>query len=123
MLEPGLRRLLDEAINTSTKLAIVLLYANQRLVSATPAQISQRLCRDIWSVEEALDELAEDGILQCHSGLYTYRPASRWAESLRRLFATYDEPLRRQEIMRVVSDLDSYAPYRSMINNRIVSVF
>lgn len=123
MLDPGVRRLLEEAINTSTKLAIVLLYTGQQVVAATPAQISQRLCRDIWSVEEALDELVQDGVLLRSGNLCAYRPAPKWTDSMRRLLATYDEPLRRQEIVRLVSDLDRYAPYRGMLTRRIVPVF
>ena len=120
MLDSSLRRLLEEAINTSTKLAIVLLYAGQPRLATTPQQMSQRICRDIWSVEQALQELAEDGILQCERGEYRYRPAARWSEALAQFVTTYDEPLRRQEIVHLVDELDRYAPYRDDLNNRRV---
>jgi hypothetical protein len=122
MLDHSLRHLLEEAINTSTKLTIVLLFASNKNLSATPAQVSLRLCRDIWSVEEALIELAEAGILAETGGVYRYRPVHSWTDSLGRLLTTYDEPLRRQEIVRVVGDLDRYAPYRHLLNSRIVPV-
>src|SRR5688500_3987810 len=99
MLDASLRRLLEEVVNTSTKLAIVLLYAEHERLSATPSQILQRVCRDIWSVEKALRELAADGILVAQDGQYRYRPAPQWREALTRLLSAYDEPFRRQEIM------------------------
>ena len=124
MLESNLRRLLEEAVNTSLKLAIVMLYAEpKQRFSGTAVQISTRLCRDIWSVENALLELTEDGILAQVDGKFHYKPVPEWREALARLFTTYDEPLRRQEIMRVVSELDSYAPYREVFKDRIVTVF
>ena len=123
MLDSSLQRLLEEAVNTSTKLAIVLLYTEQRRSSATPQQISQQICRDIWSVEEALQELVEDGILVYEGSQYHYRPVPEWSESLARLVTTYDDPLRRQEIVRVVHELDSYAPYRHVLKQRKVVVF
>ena len=123
MLESNLRRLLEEAVNTSTKLAIVLLYVDRPSVAATPREISQRLCRDIWSVEEALQELAEDGILMHQGGRYHYRPAPEWSADLERFVAAYNEPLHRLEIMRVVADLDRYAPYRDVLKHRKVVVY
>lgn len=123
MLETALRRLLEEAVNTSLKLAIVMLYAEPKQhFSGTALQISTRLCRDIWSVENALRELVDDGILDQVDGNVYFRPCPEWRDALARLFTTYDEPLRRQEIMRVISDLDSYAPYRDVFKSRTVTV-
>ena len=122
MLDSILQRLLEEAVNTSTKLAIVLLYAERPDLSATPAQISQRLYDDIGSVETALHELAEDGILDLRGGQYCYRPAAEWWEGLGRLISAYNAPLQRLEIMRVVDELDRYAPYRSVLRSRSVQV-
>ena len=123
MLDSSLRRLLEEAVNTSTKLAIVLLYTGRPSSAATPQEISQRICRDIWSVEEALQELAEDGILVHQDGRYHYRPLPAWSADLVRLVTAYDEPLHRLEIMRVVADLDRYAPYRDVLKHRKVVVY
>jgi hypothetical protein len=122
MLDSSLRRLLEEAVNTSTKLTIVLLYTGQLRFAATPQAISQRLCQDIWSVEEALRELAGDGILMYDGDQYHYCPGPEWSAALARLVTTYDEPLHRQEMMRVVSDLDRYAPYRDFLEHRKVVV-
>ena len=122
MLDPCLRRLLEEAVNTSCKLTLVMLYAEQPDISATPEQISQRLCRDVWSVEQALRELEDDGILVCCKEEYRYLPTGEHGAELAQLLDAYDEPLRRQEIMRIVDDLDRYAPYREMLEHQAVTI-
>jgi hypothetical protein len=117
MLETEIRTLLEEAVNTSCKLAIVMVYAphRHRHLASTPSQMSQRLCRDIWSIEEAMQELAQDGILAHTNEHYQLRPSTTYHEAVARLIAVYDEPLRRQEIFQLVGELDSYAPYRKLL--------
>lgn len=120
MLEADIRKLLEEAVNTSCKLAIVMVYAqhlHQKLMN-TPAQMSQRLCRDIWSIEEAMGELAQDDILSSSDGSYLFCPSIKYRDALSRMITVYDEPLRRQEIMQLVGELDSYAPYRNLLKRR-----
>ena len=123
MLDHSLRPLLDEAVNTSLKLAIVLLFADQDRLSATPKEVSKRVCRDIWSVEAALRELADDDILLSCDGRYLYAPAPQWHAGLAALLSVYDDPLLRLEIMRVVGELDRYAPYRDVLDNPGVTIF
>ena len=122
MLETGIRRLLEDAVNTSCKLAIVMVYAQQGGMSATPAQMSERLCRDVWSMETAMQELAEDGILAEDDGQYRLCPSPRHRERLARLISVYDEPMYRQEIVELLGDLDRYAPYRELMKNRVTIV-
>jgi len=122
MLETGIRRLLEDAVNTSCKLAIVMVYAQQAGMSATPGQMSQRLCRDIWSMETAMQELAEDGVLEERDGRYRLCPSPRHREALARLISVYDEPVYRQEIVGLVGDLDRYAPYREIMKNQVTIV-
>ena len=122
MLDASLRRLLEEAVNSSTKLAIVLLLAERKELAATAPEISRRVCRDIWSVETALREIADDGIIACADGQFAYRPTQTWRDALDRLLAVYDEPLLRQEIVSIVGELDRYAPYREALNNRRVTI-
>jgi hypothetical protein len=116
MLETGIGRLLEDAVNTSRKLAIVMVYAQHANLSASPGQMSQRLYQDIWSVEEAMQELAADGILGETNGIYRLSPTGARREALARLIAAYNDPMRRQEIVRLVGELDSYAPYRKLLN-------
>ncbi len=123
MLDCSLNRLLEEVVNGSTKLAIVLLYTERAGLSATAESIAQRLTRDVGSVETALRELADDGILELCHGQYCYHPAPEWREGLAQLMTAYDEPLYRLEIMRIVNDLDLYAPYRRALHSRSVQVF
>ena len=122
MLETGIRRLLEDAVNTSCKLAIVMVYAQQAGMSTTPGQMSQRLCRDIWSMETAMQELAEDGVLDERDGRYRLCPAPRHREALVQLLTVYDEPVYRQEIVQLVGDLDRYAPYRELMKNQVTIV-
>ena len=122
MVEADLQRLLEDAVNTSCKLAIVMQYAEHADLSATPTQVSQRLCRDIGSIEQALDELAHDGILTGSGHEYQYGPNPRRRHQLRLLIAAYDEPLCRQEIMSIVADLDRYAPYRDIFKRQRVEI-
>ncbi len=123
MLDSSIHRLLEELINSSTKLTIVMLYAGERTLSATASEVARRLWSNIWSVGPALDELAAGGILAIDNGKYRLDPIPERRDGLRRLIALYDEPVHRQEIMRVVAELDRYAPYREMLKGQTVSVF
>ncbi len=123
MLDSSIHRLLEEVINSSTKLTIVMLYAGEKTLNATVAEIARRLWSNTWSVGPALEELAADGVLAVDNGKYRLDPAVERRDILRRLLALYDEPLRRQEIMRVVAELDRYAPYREVLNSQTVNVF
>lgn len=112
MLDERVQAVLEEAVNTSTKLAIVLMFAEQPNLIATSSQLQQRVCRDIWSVKQALDELVEAGVLRVCGGSYGIMPGIHRALTL--LLRAYDEPLGRQEIIRTVADLESYAPFRDI---------
>jgi hypothetical protein len=122
MLECSLRKLLEEVVNTSTKLTIVLLYANYHGLAEKSDQIARRVYRDVHSVENALSELAQDGILAFADGRYRLDPEPMWREPLQRLLKAYDEPLHRQELMAFVSELDRYAPYRNLTTSHAVLV-
>lgn len=123
MLDSSIHRLLEEHINSSTKLTIVMLYAGEKSLNATVPEVSRRLWSNIWSVGPALEELAADGVLVVEDGRYRLDPAPERRDTLRRLLALYDEPMHRQEIMHVVAELDRYAPYREMLNSQTVTVF
>jgi hypothetical protein len=122
MVENALGRLLEDAVNSSCKLAIVMLFAEDAGLAANEHQLSRRLCRDIWSVEQALSELVGDGVLINLDGLYRFQPDLKHAEGLRQLLRVYDEPVGRQEVVRIVSDLDRYAPYREMLKRQRVEI-
>jgi hypothetical protein len=113
MLDPQVTQLLDKGINTSCKLATMLRFADQREFHATAPLIASRICRDIWSVQSALDELVEDGLLIQHDHQYSLVPSVELRKRLLLLRETYESPLQRLELQRLLRDLERYAPYRN----------
>ena len=115
MIDSAIQRLLEQAIDSSIKLHMLLMYYENPRFEGTASQIAERLYRDIWSTREALSELAQDGIL-CAVGSsdprYCYRPISELRESIFRLVQSYNEPLERDQLQRALREVASYAPYR-----------
>ncbi len=122
MLDSLVLRLLEHAVNTSCKLAIVLLYAEHERLAATPQQLATRLGRDPWSVETSVRELVADGILVMHEARACYEPLSEWREAIRLLQNTYDDAYRREQIVTIVRDLDRYVPYREQLRTFEITV-
>lgn len=117
MVDPMVQRLLEQAIDTPVKLHLLLLFHENPRLEATARVIADRVCRDIWSVSQALHELADDGIMMraaIVSGepLYRYVPSTEHVEPIRRLICGYDDPLERDKLQRKIRDLAAYAPYR-----------
>lgn len=113
MLDPLLLQLLEQAVNTTCKLALVLLYAEHDRFAASPQQLAMRLGRDPYTIEADACELASDGILHYEGGTVTFGPAPHWHRAVQLLRAGYDDPYQRDAIMSMVRELESYAPYRS----------
>lgn len=112
MLDPQVTQLLETAVNTSCKLAIVLRYADQPSLCATPNEIAARICRDPWSVQQALRELAEDGVITPRDGRFACAPSTELRSQLAALQSLYADPLQRDELHLLIRDLERYAPYR-----------
>ena len=112
MLAPQVTQLLERAVNTSCKLAIVLTFLDHSSLNATSSEIAARLCRDIWSVETALNELAEDGILTLRDKRFSCATCADRRAELNALRKTYEHPLLRNEVQSLLRDLERYAPYR-----------
>jgi hypothetical protein len=116
MIDPTILRLLEQAIDTPTKLQLLLLYHENPSLEATAVQIAQRTFRDVWSVDEALHELANDGVLYAAPGrdvpAYCYRPTPERQDAIRRLILSYNEPLERDVLQRALREVASDAPYR-----------
>jgi hypothetical protein len=115
MVDPLVQRLLEHAIDTPVKLHLLLLFKENSQLDATAATIADRVCRDIWSVTQALQELCEDGILcgSCHGETqYRYAPDEHLTEPIGRLISSYNDPLERDDLQRAIRDLAIYAPYR-----------
>lgn len=118
MLDPQVTHLLETAINTSCKLAIMLKFHEQSTLSITSSQLAARVCRDIWSVEAALEELTEDGMLNHRDGRYVCCACAKLAGQLQLLSETYAHPLLRNELQQRLRDLERYAPYRKELPRR-----
>lgn len=118
MIDPNVQHLLENAIDSTVKLHIVLIFHEHPQLEVTPSYMVERCCRDIWSVAQALHELAEDGVLQAIPGgkdtepHYWYAPRSDYLEPIRHLILEYDDPLAREKLYRSLRDLAPYAAFR-----------
>lgn len=118
MLDPQVTHLLETAVNTSCKLAIMLKFLDQPSLSITASEMAARVCRDIWSVEAALQELTEDGMLSRRDTHYVCYACVELAAQLQLLNDTYAHPLQRNELHHLLRDLERYAPYRKELPHR-----
>ncbi len=122
MLDPRIVQLLEDVVNTSCKLALVLLYAEHSRFVVTPQQLALRLSRDPWSVDTAVRELARDGIVDVCDGLVIYHPQLKWVAGLQELHIAYDDPYHRDTINNLTRDLQRYAPYREELGTQQITV-
>jgi hypothetical protein len=120
MLDPQVTQLLVNGIDTSCKLAIMLRFAESSGLAATPHELAARICRDMWSVQQALDELVEDDLLQRAENRYLSAGSPGMQSRLHALRDTYDQPLQRLELQRLLRDLEQYAPYRKEFPARLL---
>lgn len=117
MLDPIVQRLVEQAIDTPVKLHLLLMFHENPRMEATPAAIADRVCRDIWSVGQALQELCDDGIMLRSATangepVYRYRPKDELVTAIEHLMRGYDDPLERDQLQRLIRDLADYAAYR-----------
>lgn len=116
MIDIDVQRLLAQAIDSPTKLHLLLLFHEHPRMEASSMYMAERTCRDIWSVAQALRELAEDGILEVSqiSGelIYVYRPRSEYIDPIHALMVRYNDPLQRDHLRRSIRELSSYAAFR-----------
>lgn len=117
MLDPVIQKLLEQAVDTPVKLHLVLVFHENPRLETTASALADRICRDIWSVSEALHELAEDGLMLCATilhgePLYRYAPRPELIEPIGRLIRGYDDPIERDTLQRSIRALAAYAPYR-----------
>lgn len=113
MLDPQVIGLLESTIDSSCKLAVALKFLDHRGLHATPSEMAMRVCRDIWSVEAALNELAADGVLVRRDPRFALNSSPEVSARLALLADTYTHPLQRDELHELLRELETYAPYRS----------
>ncbi len=127
MIDPTVRRLLEQTIDSPIKLQLLLMYYENPRMEGTARQVAQRIYRDIWSTHEALCELAEDGVLTTTGRdgdpIYRYRPRSELVEPIFRLVQSYDEPLERDQVQQILREVASYAPYRRALRGGFSAEF
>lgn len=109
MVDPTVRHLLEQTIDSPLKLQLLLMFLDHPNTEGTARQIAGRIFRDMWSTREALEALAEDGILVTATAVggdvqYRYHPLPRFHEPIVRLSRLYNEPLERDHIQRMVRD-------------------
>ncbi len=118
MIDTTVQYLLEKAIDTPTKLHLLLIFHENSRLNVTASSMAERCCRDIWSVAEALHELTEDGILVASSSLgmdeicYSYMPQVEYVEPIRKLLRGYDDPIERDVLQRSIRELSAYASFR-----------
>ena len=113
MLDPQVIGLLESTIDTSCKLVVALKFLDHRGLNATPSEMAVRVCRDIWSVEAALDELAAAGVLVRRELRFALSASPDVSARLALLRDTYTHPMSRDELHALLRELEAYAPYRS----------
>lgn len=116
MVDSNVQYLLEQAINSRTKLHILLLFYENPRMEMTATLLVQRCCRDIWSITRALQELARDGILlisQCTGGepVYSYAPRREYLEPVSNLMQSYDDPIKRESLYRSIREISEYAMF------------
>jgi hypothetical protein len=117
MIEPTLQHLIETVIDSPVKLHLLLIFHEHPRSEVSAAAMAERACRDIWSVSDALDELATDGALVCvHTAsghcMYRYQPAPALIEPILLLLRAYDDPMKRDGIQRAIRASADYAPFR-----------
>lgn len=115
MLTPPLRTFLHNVISSATSLHLLLLFEARPRFEAPARLVSDLLCRDIWSVERALEELVEHHVLQVSrriagEALYRFAPSAEHRMQLDQLIHAYNDPLLRHEIQQQIRDREHYQP-------------
>jgi len=121
MVDSTIQLLLEQTIDTSCKLHLLLLFHDNPQLKTTSRQLAERSCRDIWSVEQALQELVESEVLSTDTGVddtlyYRYTPSAEKLEAIRKLVLGYDDPFQRDWIQSSVRELELYAYYNRNYN-------
>lgn len=109
MIDPTMLRLIESVIQSPVKLQLLVMFHENQRLEATASALADRVCRDIWSISEALAELAADGVmLQAATAhgepIYRYGPTPELRAPIERLMRSYDDPLERDLIQRAIRE-------------------
>jgi hypothetical protein len=116
MIDPAIRQLLEQAIDSPIKLQLLMLFHDNRYLELTAQQVANRIFRDIWSTRDALRELHQDGVLGVKTGsadpCYFYQPRSDHVEHIARLVHSYNEPIERNSVQLALRQIADEAFFR-----------
>lgn len=117
MIDPTVLSLIESVIESPVKLHLLVMFHENQRLEATAAAVADRICRDIWSVSEALAELADDGVMvqaaTAHGEpVYRYGPAAALREPIERLMRSYDDPIERDHLQRAIREQADLALFR-----------
>lgn len=117
MIDPTVRCLIESVIESPVKLHLLVMFHENQRMEATAAAVADRVCRDIWSVSEALAELAEAGVMlqaaTAHGDpVYRYAPTAELLPLLNRFMQGYNDPLERDLIQRAIREQADLALFR-----------
>lgn len=117
LIGPGL-------IDSITKLRVLLVFSRHPMLCAGVAGIGQRLPGNHWAIEEALEALAEAGVLERmpKAAGESTRGAAQWEYALSKrdetrplvmqLAAHFDDPQGRDEIYALVREAEQERRFR-----------
>ncbi len=113
MADLSVPKFLEQVVNTRTKLHILLVFYENRHMRATVRDVAQRCSRDIWSVEQDIQELATSGLFTAVRSIggdtvYIYEPDAAYIEPVQELMRQYDDPLEREQLFQIMHELSTY---------------
>lgn len=109
-------------IDSLLKLRLVLLFAEYPWLRMSAAQAQQRLGESPWAIAEALDELANAGLLSktecCGQPMYRLTTMPECRLRLECLARSFDDPQRRDDLYELVRSASQERRYREMVTPR-----
>ena len=123
MIDLNVQILLEKAINSRTKLQLLQIFYENPSAGKKVSELVQRCCRDLWSIREALDEMAEDGILVIGrtvggDQIYYYSPTVEDYPVIEELMRSYDDPLERDTIFHMVHEFTELTSLHTTFDRR-----
>jgi hypothetical protein len=117
MIDQTVLRLIETVIDSPVKLHLLVMFHENQRLEATASAVADRICRDIWSVSEALADLADARVMvqaaTAHGeAVYRYGPTPELRPSVERLMHCYNDPMERDLIQRAIRDQADLALFR-----------
>lgn len=107
-MDPALTQLLNEVVNTRTKLNVLEYFRGNPRALETPGSMSRRLHRPPEGLDIAMDQLARTGALTrersptAREAVYAYAPTEQTRARLKLLWAALDGPERGEFMQQLI---------------------